>query len=293
MIIETQVDVTRAVLEEMKRTPSARTHEILAALVHHLHAFVREVRLTEQEFQEAVRYVNAIGQATTSSHNEAMLLAGALGVSNLVVLLNNGKQGASETHANTLGPFWRSGAPITENGGSIVRSPTPGPALLVNGLVQDQNGMPVVDAVVDVWQSSPKGLYENQDASQADMNLRGRFSTDANGRFSFRSIKPSGYPIPINGPTGALLSAQGRHHFRPAHVHFLIHKPGFKTIASQVYDRADPNLETDSQFGATKALIGDYVAQADGSFKLEFVFRLEPGVARLPKPPISGKAVAA
>lgn len=293
MIIETQEDVTRAVLEEMKRTPSARTHQILAALVRHLHAFVREVRLTEQEFQEAVRHVNAIGQATTPSHNEAMLLAGALGVSNLVVLLNNGQQGTSETHANTLGPFWRSGAPLTENGGSIVRSPTPGPTLFVNGLVRDQEGSPVADAEVDVWQSSPKGLYENQDATQADMNLRGRFRTDAAGMFRFRSVRPSGYPIPINGPTGALLSAQGRHHFRPAHVHFLIHKPGFKTIASQVYDRDDPNLETDSQFGATKALIGDYVRQANGSFRLDFVFKLEPGVARLPKPPISGKAISA
>jgi hydroxyquinol 1,2-dioxygenase len=293
MIIETQEDVTRAVLEEMKRTPAARTHEILAALVRHLHAFVREVRLTEPEFHEAVRYVNAIGQATTPSHNEAMLLAGALGVSNLVVLLNNGKQGKPETHANTLGPFWRTGAPITENGGSIVRSPTAGPTLFVKGVVRDQEGRPVAGAEVDIWQSSPTGLYENQDANQVDMNLRGRFRTDADGSFRFRSVKPSGYPVPVNGPTGALLHVQGRHNLRPAHVHFLIHKTGFKTIASQIYDREDPNLETDSQFGVTKALVGDYVRQADGSFTLDFVFKLEPGEARLPKPPISGKALAA
>lgn len=292
MIIESQEDVTRAVLEEMRRTPSARTHEVLAALVRHLHAFIREVRLTEPEFHEAVRYVNAIGQATTPSHNEAMLLAGALGVSNLVVLLNNGK-GKPETHANTLGPFWRNDAPITENGGSIVRSPTAGPALLVKALVLDEEGRPVAGAEVHIWQSSPTGLYENQDASQADMNLRGRFITDEQGSVSFRSVKPSGYPVPINGPTGALLSAQRRHNLRPAHVHFLIHKAGYKTIACQVYDREDPNLETDSQFGVTRALIGDYVRQVDGSFTLDFVFRLEPGDARLPRPPISGKAVAA
>ena len=293
MIIETKDQVTQAVLEEMKRTPNPRTREILGALVLHLHDFIREVRLTEPEFHEAIRYVNAIGQATSPSHNEAMLLAGALGVSNLVCLMNNGAQGTQETHANTLGPFWRTGAPFTENGGSMVRSPTPGPALHFKGWVRDQQGGPVAGAEIDIWQSSPTGLYENQDASQADMNLRGRFRTDTDGSFSFHSVKPMGYPVPTEGPTGALLRAQGRHNFRPAHVHFLIYKPGFKTITSQVYDSEDPNLETDSQFGVTKALIGNYAKQPDGSYSMEFTFGLEPGEARLPKPPISGKALAA
>ena len=292
MIIETKDQVTEAVLEEMKRTPDARTREILAAFIRHLHGFIREVRLTEREFHEAIRYVNAIGQATTPSHNEAMLLAGALGVSNLVCLMNNGAQGTRATHANTLGPFWRTGAPLTANGGSIVRSATPGPRLRFQGWVRDEQGRPVAGAEIDVWQSSPAGLYENQDASQADMNLRGRFQTDAKGSFSFESVKPAGYPVPTHGPTGALLGAQGRHNFRPAHVHFLIFKPGFKTITSQVYDPEDPNLETDSQFGVTRSLIGNYVKQANGSYTLEFTFVLEPGEARLPTPPISGKAIA-
>jgi hydroxyquinol 1,2-dioxygenase len=293
VIIQTQEDVTRAVLEEMKRTPNARTHEILSALIRHLHDFIREVRLSEAEFHEAIRHVNAIGQTTTPSHNEAMLLAGALGVSNLVVLLNNGERGTRGTHANTLGPFWRGSAPFTENGGSIVRSPTPGPSLVFRGRVRDAEGKPVAGAEVDIWQSSPAGLYENQDPSQADMNLRGRFKTDADGSFSFRSVKPAGYPVPTHGPTGALLEAQGRHNFRPAHVHVLIYKAGFKTITSQVYDPEDRNLETDSQFGVTKALIGNYVKHPDGSYSLEFTFVLERGEARLPKPPITGKAVTA
>ena len=227
MIIETQDQVTDAVLDEMRRTPDARTREILAALIRHLHGFIREVRMTEAEFHEAIRQVNAIGQKTTASHNEAMLLAGALGVSNLVCLLNNGARGTRQTHANTLGPFWRGGAPFVENGGSIVRSPTPGPALFFRGWVRDQQGQPVAGAEIDVWQSSPTGLYENQDAQQADMNLRGRFRTGADGAFSFHSVKPAGYPVPTDGPTGALLRAQGRHNMRPAHVHFLIYKEGF------------------------------------------------------------------
>jgi catechol 1,2-dioxygenase len=292
MIIETQDQVTQAVLEEMKRTPDARAKEILAALVRHLHGFVREVRLTEKEFQEAVRYVNWIGQCTTPSHNEAMLLAGALGVSNLVCLMNNGNNGTSRTHANTLGPFWRAGAPFTENGDSIVRSATPGPGLQFKGWVRGPDAEPVIGAEIEVWQSSPAGLYENQDPTQIDMNLRGRLKTAEDGSFGFRSVKPAGYPVPVDGPTGALLRAQRRHNYRPAHIHFLIYKEGFKTITSQVYDPEDPNLETDSQFGVTKALIGNYVEQQDGSYTLEFTFVLEPGEARWPKPPISGKALA-
>src|SRR3954470_23031796 len=129
MIIETQEDATTAVLEEMHRTPDPRTREILASLVKHLHGFIREVRLTEREFQEAIAYVNAIGKQTTPSHNEAMLISGALGVSNLVCLINNGASGTRPTQANNLGPFYRAGSPHMENGASLLRSPTPGPKL--------------------------------------------------------------------------------------------------------------------------------------------------------------------
>jgi protocatechuate 3,4-dioxygenase beta subunit len=288
MIIRSEADVTQAVLGEMHRTPSPRTKEILHSLVNHLHAFVREVKLTEREFQEAIGYVNAIGQKTTPSHNEAMLLAGALGVSNLVCLINN----AQPTQANNLGPFFRAGAPKCEDGASLLRSPTPGPRLAFKGWVRDRAGKALEGAEVDVWHSSTVGLYENQDPTQAEMNLRGRFTTLADGSFSFTTVKPAGYPVPTDGPAGALLAAQGRHNMRPAHLHFLVYKPGFKTIASQVYDPQDPHLETDSQFGVTQALIGDYQKMGENSFRLEFTFVIEPGEARLPKPPISAKATA-
>ena len=289
MIIEKPDDVTAAVLQEMHRTPDARTKELLTLLVRHLHAFVREARLTEREFQDAIGLVNAIGQHSTASHNEAMLMAGSLGVSNLVCLTNNGAGGTRPTQANNLGPFYRADAPRCANGDSIVRSPTPGAALAFRGWVRDANGAPIAGAEVDVWQSSPAGLYENQDPTQADMNLRGRFVTEADGSFGFVSVKPAGYPVPVDGPTGALLAAQNRHNLRPAHIHFLIHKPGYKTIASQVYDPQDPNLETDSQFGVTRALIGEFVSRGAG-YALEFTFVLEPGESRRPRAPISGKA---
>jgi catechol 1,2-dioxygenase len=274
----------------MHRTPDARTKEILTALVTHLHAFVREVRLTDLEFQAAIGLINAIGQKTTASHNEAMLMAGALGVSNLVCLMNN----QHPTQANNLGPFFRDGAPRCENGASLLRSPTAGPVLFFKGSVLDEKRNPVAGAEVDVWHSSTVGLYENQDPTQADMNLRGKFVTGADGSFAFRSVKPAGYPVPTEGPTGVLLNAQRRHNMRPAHLHFLVYKPGFKTIASQVYDPEDPNLDTDSQFGVTKALIGNYEKRddgsLDGSYGLEFTFVLQAGEARMPRAPITGKA---
>jgi catechol 1,2-dioxygenase len=288
MIIENQDDVTRAVLGEMHRTPDARQKEIFSALVKHLHAFVREVKLTEREFQQAVAYVNSIGKATTPSHNEAMLLAGSTGVSNLVCYLNN----TQPSPANNLGPFWREGASRLANGASLLKAPTPGAPLVFAGYVKTLDGSPVADAEVDVWHSSTVGLYENQDPSQPEMNLRGVFVTDAAGSFGFRSVKPAGYPVPNDGPAGDFLKAQKRHNMRPAHLHFMVYKPGFKTIASQVYVQDDPYLETDSQFGVTKALIGDYRKQPDGSYALTFTFVIEPGEARRPKPPITAKATA-
>jgi catechol 1,2-dioxygenase len=300
VIIGNQRDVTQAVLGEIERAASPRFREIMSAAVRHLHEFVRETRLTEAEFQQACAYIARLGQLTTESHNEGVLVAGSLGVSSLVCLLNNGDRGQTETTANLLGPFWRLNSPPTENGASIVRSPTPGVPIFVTACVKDREGRPVAGAEVDVWHTSGEGIYENQDRAQADMNLRGKFITDENGCIRFRSVKPAGYPIPVNGPVGELLRAQGRHNMRPAHIHFLIFKPGFKTQFSQVYSSDDPNLETDVQFAVTKALIGRYVlhddepapaADVEGPwYSLEHQFMIEPGEARLPRPPITGKA---
>jgi catechol 1,2-dioxygenase len=299
MIIANQNDVTEAVLSELARASDPRWREIMSAAVRHLHGFIREVKLTEPEFHQACAVLAKLGQFTTESHNEVVLCAGSLGVSALVCLLNNGDRGRTTTTANLMGPFWRNDSPRTENGGSIVRSATPGTPIFVNAWVRDSDGRAVAGAEVDVWHSSADGFYENQDLAQADMNLRGKFITDAGGHIAFRSIKPAGYPIPVSGPVGALLRAQGRHNLRPAHIHFMIHKPGFKTQFSQVYSSDDPNLETDVQFGVTRALIGRYVlhegepapaADVSGSwYSLDHEFVIEPGEARLPRAPITGK----
>jgi hydroxyquinol 1,2-dioxygenase len=300
MIIKDQQDVTKAVLAELERAPNARFKEIMSAFVRHLHDFAREVKLTEEEFQAATACIVAIGKHSNETHNEAVLMSGSLGFSTLICLLNNGNKGQTETTANLLGPFWRMDSPHTESGASIVRSPTPGPALFVNVWIKDDAGKPIEGAEIDVWHSSPEGFYENQDPAQADMNLRGKYTTGRDGHFGFRSVKPAGYPIPIDGPVGDLLRAQGRHNMRPAHLHFLIYKPGFKTLISQVYVPDDPNIETDVQFGVTKALLGKYIlhenepapaAEIKGPwYSLDQTFVMEKGTAKLPRPPITGKA---
>src|SRR5271166_2306229 len=267
----------------------------MSALVRHLHEFAREVKLTEREFERAVGYVVALGQHTTDSHNEAVLMSGSLGFSTLICLLNNGNNGATETAAALLGPFWRMNSPRTENGGSIVRSETPGPALFATCRVTDPRGTPLEGVEVDVWHSSPVGFYENQDDSQCDMNLRGKFTADKEGRFSFRSIVPGPYPVPTDGPVGDLLRAQNRHPYRPAHIHFLTFKQGFKTLVTQVFVGGGKYLDSDVVFGVTNALIGDYrpgegrppAGDVKGPwFTFDYTFVMEPGEAVLPKPPI-------
>lgn len=295
MFIEAEQDVTPAVLAAMQRTTDPRFKEIITSLVKHLHAFAQEVRLTEAEWERGIGYLVELGQRTNDVHNEAILASDSIGLSTLVCLMNNGQNGNTETAAALLGPFWRMKSPVTPNGGTIVRSPTPGPVLLADIAVKDANGNPLPGVEVDVWQASPVGMYENQDATQADMNLRGKFTTDAEGRFTFRSVKPAGYPVPTNGPVGELLRVQLRHPYRPAHVHFLLFKPGFKTLVTQVFVDDDEHLESDVVFGVTKKLIGEFRKETGNApahdvigewYSLHYTFHMEPGESVLPTPPI-------
>jgi catechol 1,2-dioxygenase len=294
-IIESEASVTDAVLAAMADTPNPRLREIMESFIRHMHAFARDVRLTEDEFEIGIEFLNRIGQATNDRHNEGILASDAIGFSTLVCLLNNGRSGATETAAALLGPFWRMNSPRTQSGGSIVRSQTPGPALFASCRVTDPKGTPLAGVEVDVWQASPVGLYENQDDAQADMNLRGKFTTDADGRFAFRTVKPAGYPVPTDGPVGDLLRAQRRHPYRPAHLHFLLFKPGFKTLITQVFADDDEYLQSDVVFGVTRHLVGDF-KRHDGAapaadvtgpwYTLDYAFVMERGEAKLPKPPI-------
>ena len=296
MIIENENDVTPAVLKAMEKAPDARIREIQEAFVKHIHAFAKEVRLTEREWEYGIGMLNGIGKKTTDTHNEGILFSDCIGLSTLVCLKTQGANGSTETAAALLGPFWRMHSPETKSGDSIIRSPTPGPALFASLKVVDEKGKPVANAEVDVWHASTTGMYENQDADQANHNLRGKFFTDAEGRFSFRTVLPAGYPIPTDGPAGEMVLFQKREPWRPAHLHFLIHKPGFKTLVTQIFVDGAKYIDCDVVFGVTKALVGDYRKHETGAppasdvkapwYTLDYTFHVEPGESGLPTPPI-------
>jgi catechol 1,2-dioxygenase len=295
MILDNETQVTDAVLQAMAGAPDERLRAVMASLVRHMHAFVREIRPSEQEFETGLQFLNAIGQATNDSHNEAVLFSDIIGVSTLVGLLNN-PIGPGQTAAALLGPFWRLNAPQCANGDTIARSETPGMPLFVSGRVTDAQGKPVAGAHVDVWQASPVGLYEVQDLNQDDMNLRGIFTSDADGRFWFRSVKPAGYPVPVHGPSGDLLRAQRRHPFRPSHLHFMVTAPGYKTLTTQVFADDDEQLNNDVTFSVIGSLIGKFVRHESGEapvpdvpppfYTLAYDLVVEPGETRIPAPPI-------
>jgi len=294
-MIRTQTDVTPAVQKVMAQTTDPRLREIMSSLISHLHGFIRDVRLTEAEFQQATMILNTMGQQSNDKHNEFVLMAGSLGVSTLVCLLNNGDNGQTETSQSVLGPFWRLNHPMTPDGGSILRSETPGPRMDAHLVFLDRDGQPVAGAEVDIWHASPVGFYENQDPDQEEFNLRGKFLTQADGSLRFRSVKPVGYPIPTDTTVGQLLKAQGRHPMRPAHVHALAVKDGYKTLTSQIYVDETDFIDTDVQFGVTGALIGQLDRHEephpeDGDIgpwhTLTYTLTMEKGEPRLPIPPI-------
>lgn len=297
-LITKEADVTPTVLAAMADTADPRLREIMSALVDHLHRFILETRPTEAEFEYALRWIVEIGQRTNEFHNEVVLAADVLGASTLIDLINNdGMQG--ETMSALLGPFYRGDAPVCANGDCIARSQTPGAPLFFSGRVTGTDGAPVAGAVLDVWQASPVGLYENQDETQEDCNLRGKFTSEADGRYHFRSVKPAGYPVPTDGPVGVLLRAQNREPMRPAHVHFIVSAPGYKTLITQIFSDTPEALAADVVFGAKQQIVGRFVMHSephpdypDASlpfYTCTYDFKLVPGTSVLPVPPISGK----
>ncbi|WP_028219792.1 dioxygenase family protein [Paraburkholderia oxyphila] len=293
-IIDDESALTPMVKRVFASTPDARLRTLVTAFAEHAHAFVREVGLTEAEFQAAIEFVEGIGKANTDTHNEVVLAADVVGISTLVALLNNPTEGG-QTAAALLGPFWRGNSPRCELGANISRHETGALPMFVSGYVRDEDGEPLSGATVDVWQASPVGLYENQDPEQPDMNLRGRFTTDAHGRYWFETVRPAGYPVPTHGPVGALLRAQGRHPYRPAHLHFMVSRPDYKTLVTQIFADDAEHLSSDVTFGVVRSCVGHFEyregTEADARLnRPHYVFSydltLHPGVSEFPTPPI-------
>ncbi len=248
--------LTDAVVARIADAPDPRVRETLQALVRHLHAFVREVRPTEAEWATAIDFLTRTGQICDDRRQEFILLSDTLGVSMLVDEINYGRGGAS-TETTVLGPFYVANPPVCANGDDIGRG-LAGEALFVEGVVRAAGGSSLANAIVDVWQSDDQGRYDLQFDDPDMFFLRGRFRTDAAGRFAFWSIMPKSYPIPTDGPAGSLLAAAGRHPFRPAHVHFRIEAAGHQPLVTHVFVAGDEYLTSDVVFGVKDSLIADF-----------------------------------
>ena len=276
-----------AVLKSNEKTGNPRLKKIVEIGIRHLHAFALEADLTPAELEYGLDFLVAIGQASGPKKHEGILLADILGLATLVQLHDaRHALAAGGTEPALIGPFWRANQPERKNGECIATPDTPGPRLTVTGRVLSLDGTPIAGARVETWQASPKGLYENQDESQQRMNLRGKFVTDAEGNFSFESVRPAGYPVPADGPCGDLLRAQNRHIMRPAHLHFLVVAPGHKVLATQFFDAEDPHAYDDVVFGAVGSLLRTFEDDGKGGVKLHIDLRMEPGETRVPKCPI-------
>ncbi len=252
-----EANVTDAVIQTFGKTGDPRLKEIMTSLVKHLHAFIREVDLTEEEWLAGIEFLTATGQMCDARRQEFILLSDTLGASTLKDLINNRKP-AGMTEWSILGPFYRGGADEVPLGASIAGD-APGEPVVVSGRVSAPGGVSLANALLDVWQSDAEGHYDLQVMDASHMNLRGRFHTDANGDYLFRTIKPSFYPIPDDGPVGKMLHAAGRHPYRPAHIHFKVSADGYKALTTELYVNDDPYLDSDVVFGVRSSLIVDLV----------------------------------
>jgi protocatechuate 3,4-dioxygenase beta subunit len=242
--------------------------QILTAAVQHLHALIREFQPTPQEWRDLIAFLTDVGHACDERRQEWVLLSDLLGASALVEEINS-RRPKGATPNTVRGPFYRADAPHYPRGVSISLDGL-GEPLEVGGRVEDLDGQPIGNAIVETWQANAQGYYENQQPDrQPEFNLRGIFTTGKDGRFQYRTVKPSGYGVPDDGPVGMLLRQAGYPLRRPAHLHFLIKAPGFETITTHLYDRRDPHLHEDAIFGVKPELVADFSGSS-----IEFTFTM-------------------
>lgn len=255
-----------------------RQREIMTAALNHLHGFCKDVKLQHHEFLDACNFLARAGHATDDKRQEFILLGDILGVEVLVDMLTNPLTG-SESELTVLGPFYRDNPPVLPKGASVVQKHFDNEeSVLFEGHIRDTGGRPIEGVIIDVWEDAPNGLYENHDPDQPDYNLRGRFQTDSNGHYAFRALRPVPYPIPEDETAGELLRYMGHHPYRPGHIHFMIAKPGYQPLISQIFDADSDWLDNDSVFAVKDSLVAKFkkTPGAKDDLHVEFDFALKP-----------------
>ncbi|GLI73623.1 hypothetical protein PoHVEF18_001843 [Penicillium ochrochloron] len=274
---------TDNVINAMGPKTSPRMRQLMTGLIRHVHDFARENELTVDEWMAGVKMLNWAGQMSDDKRNEGQLVCDVIGLESLVdeitfTLAEEAKDAPTATAI--LGPFFRADTPYRENGADIVvtKPKDGGEMAFMHGQVIDfETKKPLVGADVEVWQASTNGLYEQQDPEQVEFNLRGKFKTDAEGRYNFYCLRPTPYPVPDDGPAGKLLSLMDRHPFRPAHIHIIATKEGYRPLTTQIFDREDKYLDNDSVFAVKDSLVVDFVPRKDdpkAALELEYDVKL-------------------
>jgi len=275
---------TESVVGTIGEQTSPRLKEVMTSLIRHSHAFVRDVGLTTDEFMAALQMLNWAGQMTTQSRNEGLLLSDVIGIESLVDIITQEKTRASGngvTSSAILGPFWRSDTPVREFGSSITfDTASDAEVAYLYGTVTDaETGNPIPNALVDVWQASTNGLYEQQDPEQREHNLRGKFYTNEEGQYAYYGIRPTPYPIPTDGPAGQLLLMLHRHPYRPAHIHYMVTAEGYTPVTTQIFDKHAKYLEDDAVFAVKDDLLVEFVPRTGdpkASIQVEYNITLSP-----------------
>lgn len=279
----TENDSVAVVNGRASGSENPRLADVMAALVRHLHAFIKEVHLAQDEWEHAIEFLTQAGHLCSEERQEFILLSDVLGASMLVDSINHHRpSGATEN--TVFGPFHVGGAPIRQMGESICLDGR-GEGCRFIGTVTDLDGAPVEGACIDVWSDNADGFYDVQQPDvQPQWNNRGRFFTGPDGTYEFLGIKPTSYPIPDDGPVGALLAALGRHPYRPAHMHFLITAPGHETVVTHTFVDGDEYLDSDAVFGVKKSLVADFEARGGLGYEWEsqFDFVLTPATTDHP-----------
>ena len=270
-------DLAQAVIDRMADSLNPRFKEVMTALVKHAHAFVQEVELTGEEWMNAIQFLTATGKMCDDKRQEFILLSDTLGISMLVVAIEQAKgmkaqrtgspqQGGATpaTEATVQGPFFWEGAPELPLG-SDLRGSAPGEPSFYSGVVTDVRGKPVPGCLLEVWSGDGDGIYDMQRGEDAEMMLRARLRTDAEGRYHFWSIKPTFYPVPDDGPVGDMLRHMGRHPNRPGHIHLMLKHPGHQTLTTHLFVSDSPYLDSDAVFGVRNSLVVDFTRHPAGT----------------------------